>query len=320
MYELHGNNIAAHAELVEQLATSIQLTTPSAPSSDNFKTLLDSLSSLRTMISQYSNMTRDREDWWKVRLAREKERAVVWEESLGIVVREGEVLERELRNTLRSKKTGRRSTAGLWDDGTLAGSLSEDPQQMKILTPVSRDEAPPAVPEKQNERRQSVRFDPSVPEVILSDETKTAMRIEMPPSILTETDYDTEGEDEFFDAIESNTLPGMVTTPLDTASATDLGQLSSVIDLSQYSAYTHLRKKMPIGADNRPAISLWSVLKNNIGKDLTKISFPVTFNEPTSMLQRMVGTPMNETRSFLTICFRRKTWSFLNAVCAFIFL
>lgn len=320
MYELHGNNIAAHAELVEQLATSIQLTTPSAPSSDNFKTLLDSLSSLRTMISQYSNMTRDREDWWKVRLAREKERAVVWEESLGIVVREGEVLERELRNTLRSKKTGRRSTAGLWDDGTLAGSLSEDPQQMKILTPVSRDDAPPAVPEKQNERRQSVRFDPSVPEVILSDETKTAMRIEMPPSILTETDYDTEGEDEFFDAIESNTLPGLVTTPLDTASATDLGQLSSVIDLSQYSAYTHLRKKMPIGADNRPAISLWSVLKNNIGKDLTKISFPVTFNEPTSMLQRMVGTPMNETRSFLTICFRRKTWSFLNAVCAFIFL
>ena len=29
------------------------------------------------------------------------------------------------------------------------------------------------------------------------------------------------------------------------------------------------------------------MLKNNIGKDLTKISFPVAFNEPTSMLQRM---------------------------------
>ncbi|KAI9297005.1 hypothetical protein K502DRAFT_323508 [Neoconidiobolus thromboides FSU 785] len=36
-----------------------------------------------------------------------------------------------------------------------------------------------------------------------------------------------------------------------------------------------------------PAVSLWSVLKNAIGKDLTKISLPVHFNEPSSMLQRM---------------------------------
>jgi len=28
-------------------------------------------------------------------------------------------------------------------------------------------------------------------------------------------------------------------------------------------------------------------LKHSIGKDLTRISFPVFFNEPTSMLQRM---------------------------------
>lgn len=33
--------------------------------------------------------------------------------------------------------------------------------------------------------------------------------------------------------------------------------------------------------------SLWAILKGSIGKDLTKISFPVFFNEPTSMLQRM---------------------------------
>ncbi|KAF7966171.1 hypothetical protein HWV62_39744, partial [Athelia sp. TMB] len=44
---------------------------------------------------------------------------------------------------------------------------------------------------------------------------------------------------------------------------------------------------LPIGSDNRPSTSLWSVLKHSIGKDLTKISFPVFFNEPTSMLQRM---------------------------------
>ncbi|WFD36432.1 hypothetical protein MCUN1_003311 [Malassezia cuniculi] len=55
----------------------------------------------------------------------------------------------------------------------------------------------------------------------------------------------------------------------------------------QFAPYTHLRDRMPIRNDERPAMSLWSILKNNIGKDLTKISFPVSFNEPTSMLQRM---------------------------------
>ena len=34
-------------------------------------------------------------------------------------------------------------------------------------------------------------------------------------------------------------------------------------------------------------LTVWSFLKSSVGKDLTKISFPVSFNECTSMLQRM---------------------------------
>ncbi|CAK9304839.1 unnamed protein product [Gordionus sp. m RMFG-2023] len=34
-------------------------------------------------------------------------------------------------------------------------------------------------------------------------------------------------------------------------------------------------------------ISIWSIVKNSIGKDLSKIPMPVAFNEPISMLQRM---------------------------------
>jgi len=37
---------------------------------------------------------------------------------------------------------------------------------------------------------------------------------------------------------------------------------------------------------NKP-LSLWSIVKNCIGKDLTKIPMPVNFNEPLSMLQRL---------------------------------
>ncbi|KAL6936546.1 hypothetical protein ACO0R3_000143 [Hanseniaspora guilliermondii] len=48
------------------------------------------------------------------------------------------------------------------------------------------------------------------------------------------------------------------------------------------------RMKLALSADERPKISLWSVLKSMIGKDMTKMSLPVTFNEPTSLLQRVV--------------------------------
>lgn len=40
--------------------------------------------------------------------------------------------------------------------------------------------------------------------------------------------------------------------------------------------------------DNRPKMSLWGVLKSLVGKDMTKMTLPVTFNEPTSLLQRNV--------------------------------
>lgn len=34
------------------------------------------------------------------------------------------------------------------------------------------------------------------------------------------------------------------------------------------------------------SVSLWGILKNCIGRDLTKIALPVNFNEPISFLQR----------------------------------
>lgn len=39
---------------------------------------------------------------------------------------------------------------------------------------------------------------------------------------------------------------------------------------------------------SRNDFSIWSVLKNSIGKELSKITMPVVFNEPLSFLQRMV--------------------------------
>ncbi|XP_067010631.1 oxysterol-binding protein-related protein 2 isoform X2 [Anabrus simplex] len=48
------------------------------------------------------------------------------------------------------------------------------------------------------------------------------------------------------------------------------------------------RQNLPVPMFSRNDFSIWSVLKNCIGKELSKITMPVIFNEPLSFLQRMV--------------------------------
>lgn len=49
------------------------------------------------------------------------------------------------------------------------------------------------------------------------------------------------------------------------------------------------RKKRRTRIKEKPnhSVNLWSIMKNCIGKDLSKIPMPVNFNEPISMLQRL---------------------------------
>ncbi|XP_033728021.1 oxysterol-binding protein-related protein 6-like isoform X1 [Pecten maximus] len=47
------------------------------------------------------------------------------------------------------------------------------------------------------------------------------------------------------------------------------------------------RSKLPVPKPDSGDVSLWNLLYKNLGKDLTKISMPVTLNEPLSMLQRL---------------------------------
>lgn len=46
------------------------------------------------------------------------------------------------------------------------------------------------------------------------------------------------------------------------------------------------RKKLPEPHEKEKGVGLWSMIKDNIGKDLTKVCLPVFFNEPLSSLQR----------------------------------
>ncbi|KAF3324696.1 oxysterol-binding protein-related protein 2A [Carex littledalei] len=48
----------------------------------------------------------------------------------------------------------------------------------------------------------------------------------------------------------------------------------------------HRRTKLPEPREMEKGISMWSVIKDNVGKDLTSVCLPVYFNEPFSSLQK----------------------------------
>lgn len=59
-------------------------------------------------------------------------------------------------------------------------------------------------------------------------------------------------------------------------------------DLKHYCKFPHVerRKKMPDPIEKEKGVSLWSMIKDNVGKDLTRVCLPVYFNEPLSSLQK----------------------------------
>ncbi|KAJ1942813.1 hypothetical protein EC988_006393, partial [Linderina pennispora] len=112
--------------------------------------------------------------------------------------------------------------------------------------------------------------------------------------------------DEFFDAVTSAVAQGSMpsagekpedtvpepaaapdaapeATPETTLEATPSADLT---DLSGYSLPVRIRNELPEIKKGGPSLNLWSIIKGAIGKDLSKISVPVFFNEPSSFLQR----------------------------------
>ncbi|KZS91793.1 hypothetical protein SISNIDRAFT_456375 [Sistotremastrum niveocremeum HHB9708] len=271
-FELHANTTTTQLELTSHLRLP-----PQSPE----------LTECLSLVRKYVDMVREREEWWRERVKREKEKVGVWEESLGIVVREGEALERELRERAGKRKsrivsTAHPNSADPFDRGF---SLSSPPEPMNA--DAAQDVPESSLPSSSALKTPTPQHpEPSTPVPAVRPSQPIPVPVAPPPPPLEEEDIDTDEEDEFFDAIEANTLPNLVVSaPL---AATPKAPIQSAfLDPEIFSSYAHLRSKMPISDDNRPSISLWSALRNNIGKDLTKISFPVSFNEPTSMLQRM---------------------------------
>ncbi|EGN94271.1 hypothetical protein SERLA73DRAFT_171297 [Serpula lacrymans var. lacrymans S7.3] len=294
-FELHGNSTAAQMELTSQLLANLSLPPNSSPRTQELKAALkESFVMVQSMLNEYVQMSQDREEWWRNHLQRERERQSVWEESLQTVVREGEALERELRT--RSRKRGSRFFDASMSEGM--GTLKQRPSSMAFSSspvpedreasyflPVAGEPAALSLPASSPSTAVQPTFSLSTTPTPTSHRT---LRPRQSVSLDDDEDaIDTDEEDEFFDAIEANTLPNLNISQFMTSPMNSELTLPGMVSIEPFVGYQNLRTCLPIGTDNRPSTSLWSVLKHSIGKDLTKISFPVFFNEPTSMLQRM---------------------------------
>ncbi|KAG6551424.1 hypothetical protein Mapa_007070 [Marchantia paleacea] len=99
-------------------------------------------------------------------------------------------------------------------------------------------------------------------------------------------EIDSDEEDEiFFDTKE--TLGSYRTSSSDISS--ELSELDESGDMELVGFnYPKIqrRTRLPEPKEKEKSVSLWSMIKDNIGKDLTKVCLPVYFNEPISSLQR----------------------------------
>lgn len=292
-----SNSIKTQLELGQQMVQS-----GNSSQAETQSAISEAMQTSLTLFTNYTTMVAEREAYILRRYEQEIQAKRLWEENIRTLAVQYAEMEAQLQEAAEENAKRRKALREVRETYSNAASPAQSPVPANMATPTRSNMAsvrsaieantrlPTAI--RPSAQRGAINFD---------DTTGAGLGSTLPRSAVpigTDTeDFDDDKDDEFFDAIESGNLPnlkveeGVIETPAPVkpsgSPATSIRE-ARVNDLwPGIEPYRRLRKKMPIGKDDRPSLSLWSVLKNNIGKDLTKISFPVSFNEPTSMLQRM---------------------------------
>ncbi|KAK8853109.1 hypothetical protein IAR55_003810 [Kwoniella newhampshirensis] len=325
-FDLGVLNIKAQVETSEQLVDSLTTPSLSAESSDVNNALArsasrqqavkdalrQSLATMSNLISQQNIMTQDRERYFLGRIQREVEARHMWEENMLAVAQQQADADQQLTEAARDNERKRRALRQARE--VLAGlggtNLPTSPSTGEAPGTVSFDKgilSSAATTGTESSFTSAGKPVTSPPQII----SRPSMNIQDAHNAILAAETDDEGDDddEFFDAIEANTLPNLKLyesiahpdrerpgTPtaiergsfnLDAQKPLASGTIKELLSRKSLEPYLHVRNRLPIDDDKRPSVSLWSILKSSVGKDLTKISFPVSFNECTSMLQRM---------------------------------
>ncbi|KAJ2997820.1 hypothetical protein NUW58_g529 [Xylaria curta] len=222
------------------------------------------LKSLKGLMGDLLRISKDRDAHWQYRLDQEVEMRRMWEDSMAKVAAEQEVLEARVGEAEMKRKMAKRALR----------------EVMEESRPISRSSLHEDVTETSDE---VLREDQKSPATI--SRKATAL------SKLLDVAEDSESEqEEFFDAVDAGEVDAEPMPPSEVMPSGDSKQdiVVSGIDVSSaFKGYENgVRTRLKLDEDNRPRVGLWGILKSMIGKDMTKMTLPVSFNEPTSLLYR----------------------------------
>lgn len=93
----------------------------------------------------------------------------------------------------------------------------------------------------------------------------------------------------FFDTRDSfseNSVDDGINSKAENCHYDDAETMPAKLQLQNRYSHIQRRKWLPDPVEKEKRVSLWSMIKDNVGKDLTRVCLPVYFNEPISSLQK----------------------------------
>ncbi|RSL86483.1 hypothetical protein CEP52_015807 [Fusarium oligoseptatum] len=268
-----------HQALLFELSQNPNTTLSDPNVSQALGTYDAAIRSLSTLVADLLRISKDRDAYWQYRLDREANMRRMWEESMAQVAREQEVLEARVGEAEKRRKATKRALREVIESGI---PIAEPPVEETLVEEQLDDDR-----EKEDEEGEfqdaATKLPPAPPK---SPTPKTLRR--KPTVIVDLSESESEEEDEFFDAVDAGHVEVSELPVEETKPETQDIVVSGGLDISSsFRGYENgIRKRLKMDADDRPKISLWGILKSMIGKDMTKMTLPVSFNEPTSLLYR----------------------------------
>ncbi|KAL1963245.1 hypothetical protein VTN77DRAFT_8570 [Rasamsonia byssochlamydoides] len=273
----------------------------SDPAVDRALAAYDSaVSSLNGLLADLLKISRDRDAYWQYRLDKEVDTRKMWEESMARIVQEHEELQTKISESEDKRKRTKKALKEVLESASANNSrpLSRKLSHAQINDAIESPEntADGTAGDEPSEASQdglpAQQLEANRPNTGVRSSSSRRQSISEYAD-LAESESD---DEEFYDAIDSGEIEvkelatSEVTTEkpsLDDANA-DLRAAKYSEIIPSFKGYEDPpRQKLKLEVDNRPKVSLWGILKSMIGKDMTKMTLPVSFNEPTSLLQRV---------------------------------
>ncbi|KAI4273377.1 MAG: hypothetical protein LQ337_004672 [Flavoplaca oasis] len=294
-------NITAHSaslqlKLLSQVSAALQsqsLRDPEVPIShptvaQAVSTYEAAVSSLEGLVNDLLRIARDRETYWQYRLDREADVRRLWEDSMARVAKEHEELEGRIGESENKRKRTKRALKEALEGGTpaMSATASRRPTQ-------NNNQILEALGSLQ------IGKDGALPRRKSSGIKDLGRRKSTIADLADISDSDSDEDEEFFDAVDAGEVKVVEEMPLSPPTAAVAEDIQAPPEKDSrikkkdeiapsFRGYEDpVRTRLKMDNDDRPKISLWGILKSMIGKDMTKMTLPVSFNEPTSLLQRV---------------------------------